>query len=845
MLDLVQRQRLHSRLGLFILLATLSLTSHASAATKDVTVNKAARAEMVLAPGDFAPPTRLLAPARMPSFESTPDPSSPETFDTLDQAGGAWYMTATNELGQYAWGESYVLAAYVMMYEATGETRYLDKFVEHANAVSAATDAARGVKDYRGKTLGAWRCGGIYTISARNLAGRTGKPVIKVLGTNWHSNNYTQVSVLPGSSWRRFTLAVKHPYSSKAEVYRDLSVNPRSPDYFARRVNGVSGRIRLRGLVSGAREGFDNPVATGYVALSPLKYHFAVHTGLIAYPLARFARLVGSNPVLDPAYGAAARRYLDTAEQALLAHNDEYVDAGSYAYYRFRRGAPVWADGVELPHNQNLAMARLILELYRAKQALEGVSVDGYKQRASKLSANFKRHLALDPNNAYSWHYWWGKGVSGWSPSNSPSMYTPSFAGGARSDDLPHAAISVDFVHEAVATGIGGWGRAHLIRFANTFHANMTRDDGSLALYVHGYGQPALDDLVGAGGWLGLSDCSRNVFQTANRSLAQSTNLAVLQPELFFGVAYSNLEGGNLGVEPMMAPTVTPPPAPASNYVRGSFDVTLDASADATPSVDFFVDGVRVSSASAPPFTGTFNTTTLSDGKHTFRAVARDGEWRTRAALVPLVVDNTRPVTKLGGPTLSPISPNRDGYAEWTSFRFWSSERSAVTVRLKHVATGKVFVPAYDSFWMKGGRSWKWNGRAGDGASLPDGAYLLYLSSTDVAGNRGRTMTAKVTLNNTLHRVLPASKVFRRGRRVLVSYNVRHPATVSWWIAGPGGRLVAKCARPSRKLAGAHTMWWNQRDRSGRAVPRGTYRIILTANNVYGPVRVVARVGIL
>lgn len=64
---------------------------------------------------------------------------------------------ATGEPGGMAWGESYLLTAYVVMYEATGETRYLDKFVARWRKVLALRDDRQGKRDVlRNKVMAAW-----------------------------------------------------------------------------------------------------------------------------------------------------------------------------------------------------------------------------------------------------------------------------------------------------------------------------------------------------------------------------------------------------------------------------------------------------------------------------------------------------------------------------------------------------------------------------------------------------------------------------------------------------------------------------------------------------------------
>lgn len=80
-------------------------------------------------------------------------------FDRVDLSinNGRGYSDYTNEEGLLAWGESYVMLAYVEMYRATNNRYYLRKLVEHFDRVLSNRDDQHGVVDvYSGKTLAGW-----------------------------------------------------------------------------------------------------------------------------------------------------------------------------------------------------------------------------------------------------------------------------------------------------------------------------------------------------------------------------------------------------------------------------------------------------------------------------------------------------------------------------------------------------------------------------------------------------------------------------------------------------------------------------------------------------------------
>jgi hypothetical protein len=79
-------------------------------------------------------------------------------FDALDAASvdvEKW-KAYTNEDGSLAWGTSYLLEAYLDMYEATRNRGYLDKFMILADALTKRTDIQRDLADYKGRKRVGW-----------------------------------------------------------------------------------------------------------------------------------------------------------------------------------------------------------------------------------------------------------------------------------------------------------------------------------------------------------------------------------------------------------------------------------------------------------------------------------------------------------------------------------------------------------------------------------------------------------------------------------------------------------------------------------------------------------------
>ena len=82
-----------------------------------------------------------------------------QMFDKFDNHGRWDNYKSQVDNGQIAWDQSYILRAYLLMYQTTKDKQYLDLYVGHADSFLARRDNVRGVKDYRGVSLPAWRNG--------------------------------------------------------------------------------------------------------------------------------------------------------------------------------------------------------------------------------------------------------------------------------------------------------------------------------------------------------------------------------------------------------------------------------------------------------------------------------------------------------------------------------------------------------------------------------------------------------------------------------------------------------------------------------------------------------------
>jgi hypothetical protein len=80
-------------------------------------------------------------------------------FDKFDEEinDGRGYSDSLNSTGLLAWGESYILRAYEVMYRATSDEAYLKKLVDHTDRLLKNRDDILGLKDeIRDRILPGW-----------------------------------------------------------------------------------------------------------------------------------------------------------------------------------------------------------------------------------------------------------------------------------------------------------------------------------------------------------------------------------------------------------------------------------------------------------------------------------------------------------------------------------------------------------------------------------------------------------------------------------------------------------------------------------------------------------------
>jgi hypothetical protein len=190
----------------------------------------------------------------------------------------------------------------------------------------------------------------------------------------------------------------------------------------------------------------------------------AVHTGVLSWPLAWFAKTVASDARLGARFGNRARQVVSAVASALALHEAQYKSEKTGASYRYPSaigslgscGGTDYAAlaGAYLPFNMMLAMGRAHLHLSQAMLALDPQHPDAayHRERAAALFAFFRSKLTYHSASAsYGWDYKLG----------------------GRPEDIAHGAWVVRAVLDAYAA------RATFLQKAVFSQTDMTRFSNS------------------------------------------------------------------------------------------------------------------------------------------------------------------------------------------------------------------------------------------------------------------------------------------------------------------------------------------------------------------------------
>lgn len=184
------------------------------------------------------------------------------TKGTFDWALGVlkhYSPSDTNEESNISFVNAYYLKSMMVMYHRFGDILYLDKFRDMADAILVKRDNARGVTDYRGRSLPLWRKGNHETTGARRFSGTNG--VLFQLRQGFYDANgsRTAITISDGTIPHHFTITRKFTnLNSYEDTFTNVNLDPSSPDYIVNRLYWATPNV-TRTTAIDLRTGTINP----------------------------------------------------------------------------------------------------------------------------------------------------------------------------------------------------------------------------------------------------------------------------------------------------------------------------------------------------------------------------------------------------------------------------------------------------------------------------------------------------------------------------------------------------------------------------------------------------------
>jgi len=349
------------------------------------------------------------------------------------ERGGRWKDADSAMLG---WSCGQQLQALVCLYQATGETAWLDRLFKYAETMfSNLTPNRDGFLSWRSR-----RYSPAYAQVQRAPANRSGAEMEPK--TQWISDARVSRQVKDG----RFRLVAHGNGTLKVEAVPDGQPMPAVRYRVGKAFSGPFGILLT--LAAAPAEG---DVFT-LITRRPKDFDYAVHEGMVLIPICRAIELVRRNGTLRAAYGERAGRLLGTVETQLIPKWNRYWrETKRGGLLVFPKDPAFNPSGATLPHNQYLPLGTVQITLHR----ITGKPV--YKERATKMARFFKSCLRLVGDH-YEWNYW--DAASEWDePWDKPREKRP--------EDTGHGSLDIGFVLACAESGIV-FTETDLRRFANT-----------------------------------------------------------------------------------------------------------------------------------------------------------------------------------------------------------------------------------------------------------------------------------------------------------------------------------------------------------------------------------------
>ena len=188
------------------------------------------------------------------------------------------------------------------------------------------------------------------------------------------------------------------------------------------------------------------------------------------------------------------------------------------------------------------------------------------------------------------------------------------------------------------------------------------------------------------------------------------------------------------------APSVTITAPASGTVVTGSVTIGATASDNvAVAGVQFTLDGANLGAEdTSAPYQATWDTTTVSNGSHTLRAIARDTAGNSSSSPVTISVNNVSTLSDSTAPTVALVSPDTDTTVTGTTILSATASDNvgvtAVQFTLNNVSLGEPVGAPFQWSWVT--------------STVPDGAYTLKAVARDAAGNTAQSGSRNITVSN-------------------------------------------------------------------------------------------------
>ncbi|MCD4829822.1 MAG: hypothetical protein K8R90_10380 [Candidatus Cloacimonetes bacterium] len=338
------------------------------------------------------------------------------------------YQSTNNLNGDIVWGAARYLISLATMYEATGDTKYLD------HAVLVCDALMQQERDHGPDTDGVqrrgWPAGSRYLFS-RPLVFRDerGAPSLEVMAVNWGHNEQVDVSVVHDSDGSYNLLA---RFVAIGHTTRYNGLNQRNV------VEKVNARARPDACLWVRRLGSRPPAPVSEVRLPGHQVCFEIlHNPRILTGFLKFVIAVREHSAAS-IYQRKADEYLAFVlefEPSLLRWYEE--DAGG-GLLRMDSKLPFFQAGLAAPNGATSNCGRFFLHLHRLTG--EVAHRDIALQMARRILSSF-----YTEDGRIVIHYALGEHLAGWS-SPGPSLWYPKFKGSKKVVDTSHFMPTMLFI---------------------------------------------------------------------------------------------------------------------------------------------------------------------------------------------------------------------------------------------------------------------------------------------------------------------------------------------------------------------------------------------------------------